>query len=326
VCKTSNKDGTGHLVRTLNIFKQNNNIIYKKLFLLGDLTGKYLVDDSKIEYHFCKDDLTAFKKIIIYKPDIVLFDTLHFSKNYFSKISELFLTCSLSPVFNCINKVDYIFHRTKNIPQEWKKRSFFPKVYNDKKYAVISNDLDKIKTNDYLQNLNEKKLSIAISMGGVDYNNYTLKLIEILSNMKQKFVIWVALSDAYGHSYENILKLSKKNKQEIIILKSNKSMWSYLKNCSLLICSGGITSYEAAFLGIPSINIMKKNWFFLLKEFAKKKICFQVEFLHNSTSNFKKIMTNIADNKIQLFSMHKKTRYLLDNKGAKRILDILVNI
>jgi spore coat polysaccharide biosynthesis predicted glycosyltransferase SpsG len=290
------------------------------LFLLGDLSGHHLVDNAQIEWTDCQSDVKCAEMVLIFRPNVIVFDTLNYNKDLFCEIAKNATTVSLSPIFSCLNRVDYLFHRTVYEDPVWSESETFPTIYKGLEYSILPVWLRRITTKRYREYLNESKLSIAISMGGTDVTNRTLALLKKLSRHHQQLVIWVALGDAYTHSYEELLRCANENRQEIILLKSNESMWRVLKNTSLVICSGGLTTYESAYVGIPSINILQNTeWAYLFDELVDKDVAYVLNPSENVIEKASDLVFELVGDRDRLVNMHKLSKHLIASGGAQRI-------
>lgn len=327
VVRASVVDGLGHLIRSLSVLQEIRDLAHVRLFLLGDLSGRHLVKESDVSWDDCRSDEECASLVLKYQPQIVVFDTLNFEKHAFDQLARSALTVSLSPVFSQMEDVAHIFHRTLREPPWWRNEKKFPKVHKGLRYAVLPSWLKRVTTKHYREHLQERKLSIAISMGGSDAPNRTLALLQELSKYPQKLVIWVALGEAYTHSYEDLLKCAQENRQEIILLKSNESMWRVFRNVSLVICAGGLTTYEAAFVGIPSINILQsQEWAFLFSELTSKNICYVLNPTECSISKAGAIVSKFASERDELLSMHKRSKRVIPGGAATRIAREIVDL
>jgi len=327
IVRASIKDGLGHLVRSLSVLREMRPSAEVKLFLLGDMSGRHLLEESEISWNDCISDEICARWVTDLKPEIVVFDTLHFERAAFNLLASSAVTASLSPVFSCMDRVEHLFHRTAYLDPKWSSWKAFPRVHNGLKYTVLPFWLKRVTTKHYREQICERKLSIAISMGGADAPNRTLALMRELGRHPQKLVVWVALGDAYTHSYEELLKAAKENKQEIILLKSNESMWRVLRNVSLVICAGGLTTYEAAYVGIPSINIVQSaDWAYLFLELVEARVCFILTPSKNAIAAAVSLVNDLMLDRERLLSMHKSSKRLIPEGGAKRIARQIVTL
>lgn len=110
---------------------------------------------------------------------------------------------------------------------------------------------DKIDVKDKVEN-------IFISFGGADPQNYTDRLLEIISNNNKysKYNFKVVI----GRAKQNIDKLLEYNKYpNIEVLYDIKNMPEIMSSCDIAITSRGRTGYELAILGIPTIAMAQNT-------------------------------------------------------------------
>lgn len=327
IVRATVKDGLGHLVRSLSVLLEMRGLANVQLFLLGDTSGRHLIEESGVSWAECRSDQACVHLVLAQRPPVVVFDTLHFDQAAFDFLADKVVTISLSPVFSCMDDVGYLFHRTLHEAPEWRGGRSFPKVYKGLKYTVLPAWLTRVTTRQYRENLHEHKQSIAISMGGSDAPNRTLSLLKELSRNPKKLVIWVALGDAYTHSYEDLLRCAKENRQEIILVKSNESMWRVLRNASLVICAGGLTTYEAAYVGIPSINILQNaEWSYLFSELSSEKICYVLQPSEYVFVDAAGLVSELLLDSERLLAMHNLSKGLIPSGGARRIAKIIASL
>ena len=257
-------------------------------------------------------------------PDVVVFDALRFSDETMNTVSSS-MTVSLSPVFNQLQNVDLIFHRTVHFGEEWNiDPDEGPEVRFGLDYSVVREQVQQIETEEYKNTLAQNPLSIVISMGGADASNNTLAALKAIQSVPCPLLIWALLGEGYGHSYQSLVDVVKENrKHEIILAKTSDSMWRVMKTCSLAILAGGTVTYEAAFAGLPSINLFQNHrHMFLVRELVEKGICLSAGFpfddaLDVMTAN----LTHLEANRFELLQMHEKSKNAIDGKGAERIGD-----
>jgi spore coat polysaccharide biosynthesis predicted glycosyltransferase SpsG len=318
------QDGLGHLVRSLCVLRELAKQMPVHLLLLGDSSGSHLVHESGIPWAHCTSDEDAASRALEKEPKVVVFDMLAFDAKAFDRIAAASITVSLSPTFSQMTKVHHLFHRTVNEHPSWAAEAMFPKVHKGFQYAVLPSWLRRITTAHYREHLEEHRLGVAISMGGTDAPNVTLSLLQRFGRVSPKLVIWVALGDAYTHSYAELLECAARNRQEIILLKSNDSMWRVLRNASLLVCSGGLTTYEAAFIGLPTINLIRRrDWGYLFDELAAHGACYTIPPHESSLDDAVRMVTDLERDREHLLRIHLATRDLIPDGGALRIANKL---
>jgi spore coat polysaccharide biosynthesis predicted glycosyltransferase SpsG len=250
---------------------------------------------------------------------VVIFDLLEVTDGLMDALRNTTSLVSLSPIFSHMDKVDFLFHRTK-----YHNHPFTPKtrLYKGLSYALIQEGCRRIPADLFKIQLCEDKMSIAISMGGADAANQTLKVIRKINQLKEDYVVWVMIGEGYKHSYDELIEESKKSHHEIILAKTNSSMWKVLSLTSLLILPGGITTYEAAYAGLPTINIVKnRKQRFLIQELLENNLCDEVSDI--SSADLVKKIDYYYNNREDLVKMHSNSKGSIDGLGAHRICKIL---
>lgn len=107
-----------------------------------------------------------------------------------------------------------------------------------------------IKISDHVKN-------VIVTFGGADPNNYTDRVIKIISSDEYKnFNFTVVL----GREKDNVEELMKYNKfKNIKVYHDVKNMPALMCSCDIAITSRGRTGYELAILGIPTISIAQNT-------------------------------------------------------------------
>lgn len=322
ICKASIQDGIGHLHRTKHVAEKAKQHADVKIFIIGDDMLSSIFNISTIEFEFYTGEVDVIKDTERYGPDIIFLDMLTLTYDVFRFFRRFKLLVGLSPVFNRINNMDLFFNRSSYLPEYLLNELGKVKLYCNFKYAVIDDRVQRIPFDMYQENLGKPSLSIVISMGGTDASNKTLNILQAIRQVKNPLLVWVLLGEGYEYSYQELVNCMNKSGHEIILAKTNSSMWEILKMCSILISAGGITTYEAVYAGLPSINLFDlKKRKFLLKELERKKvcICLDVDFKKELTDLIE-LIEGLFDFRDALLKMHMNTRNLLDQKGGERIV------
>jgi spore coat polysaccharide biosynthesis predicted glycosyltransferase SpsG len=320
VVRASVHDGLGHLVRSLCVLRELKTKAPVHLLLLGDGSGAHLIEEARITCTHCTSDIHAARLVSKAQPQVVVFDLLRFDARAFAVVAAAATTVSLSPTFSQMASVDHLFHRTAVADPAWAAEPEFPTIHKGFRYTVLPPWLKRVTTGQYTEQLWEERLAIAISMGGTDAPNRTLSLLDMLGRTTSNLVVWVALGDAYTHSYADLLHCASKNRQEIILLKSNDSMWRVLRNVSLVLCAGGLTTYEAAYMGLPTINLFQKPaWKFLFEELVARSACWTIPPSPKSFQHALRMVTALERDRKRLLSTHLATKNLIPSGGAGRV-------
>ncbi|MFQ9933212.1 MAG: cytidylyltransferase domain-containing protein [Lachnospiraceae bacterium] len=105
--------------------------------------------------------------------------------------------------------------------------------------------------------IKENIKKVFISFGGADPQNYSERLLSIITKEKYKNIQFVVV---LGRAKENVKKLLDYNSYENIeVLYDIQNMPEIMSQCDIGITSRGRTGYELAMLGIPSIAMAQNH-------------------------------------------------------------------
>lgn len=242
------KRGLGHVYRTMELadeFYVKPDIYYdvnqtdKKVF--GTTTHNLIGVNGIGELY-----ATLSKK----KYAVIINDILSTSIDYMIALRQTNPDCkiiSFEDDGEGVNEADLVFNALFN---DSKGR---PNVYSGEQYYIapkIFMFYEPIK-------IKENVETVLITFGGADPQNYTDRLLRIISedDKYRKYHFCVVL----GKAKNNIEQLMKyKDKQNIEVMYDIKNMPEVISKCDMAVTSRGRTVYELGILGVPSI-VMSQN-------------------------------------------------------------------
>jgi|10_taG_2_1085330.scaffolds.fasta_scaffold00201_5 spore coat polysaccharide biosynthesis predicted glycosyltransferase SpsG len=325
IIKASTEIGYGHLIRSKTLASSIQELKHESdrvfYYVIGNKTLDGLLFNVCFNYKIFKSEEELFsQREKLFLDGIVIFDLLSVGDKLFNLANSSSCIVSLSPFFNHMDKVETIFHRTKYHNYLFNKKTT---VHKGLEYALIQEGCEQIDTASYKKYLNEDRMSIAVSMGGGDAANKTLKVIKQLNKLKNKYVVWIMLGHGYKHSYDELIEETKKSYHEIILAKTNSSMWKILSLNSLLILPGGITTYESVYAGLPTINFVENpSQRFLIQELVENNLCDKVNNIDSEELTEKIEYYN--KNRRELFIMHLNSKGVIDGLASNRIYEIMI--
>ncbi len=326
ISKGSTKTGLGHVIRSTTLateaFRQQyqvESVIIGEHQVVSFFAGKApfhctIIDRESLIWPHINEHY-----------DAIIFDLLELGLEIINKLKKVAnLLVSISPIFNQMDKMHLLFNRTKYLPHYY--RDWDLNIYAGLEYAIIQKNCIRIETEDYRRNLDREVLSVALCMGGGDAGNKTLKYLKHLTQCTQATTFWVLLGEGYRHSYDQLVSVIESEKEhEVILAKTNKSMWHILKNCVTIILPGGITTYEAVHAGLPTINTYEKeDQYFLIKELVEQNVSCNVGLsTEENLQQIPHILEHLSENREELINKHVKAKQLIDKSGSERILQVI---
>lgn len=319
ICKASTETGFGHLIRArslANSLSSYRNDVVIQFVLIGESNLVQLLHNVSYPVQIVNDE----NEINIRESyDAAILDMLATTVEFLSTLKKhTKLIASLSPVFNHFSHVDVLFHRTRYL----KLKDDKPKqIYSGIEYTIIQDNCRKIGTGQYDKNLQLENFPVAISMGGGDAANLTLECLNELKKCKVPATFWVLLGEGYKFSYDELVaEIRNDSFHEILLVKTNKSMWQVLENCLLMIIPGGITAYEAAYAGIPTLVLNKTvESDFLVRELSENQVSFGFE----NWSQIREKVEELYHKRKELLLMHIHSKDLINGKAYEKIFQKL---
>ncbi len=318
VCRGSVQEGLGHVMRSRAVARELARSHAVRFVVIGDESPLNLLARYGLDFEIVpgvEDAVAEFERL---RPGVVVFDLLRFPSEHVAAFGRSAHLVSLSPVFDQLAAVDTVFHRTCVTPPEWEG---IPSVRAGLQYAVLGEHVERIESGAFRKGLERRERAVAIAMGGADAANKTQAVLDLLKPSEHPLLLWVMLGEGYKHSYEELARSVRGSRHEIILAKTNDSMWRILQTCSLAILAGGITTYEAAYAGLPSINVLADPAHrFLLRELEDHGVCTSVagdpaELGQRLAERAEALVTGTN----ALLKMHLASENLIDGLGAQRI-------
>ena len=173
-------------------------------------------------------------------------------------------------------------------------------------------------------NIADKVTDVFICFGGADPQNYTKRLLTIISKKEyEKFIFWVVI----GKANKLVDELMSYNKyKNINVLYDINDIVNYMKCSDIAITSRGRTGFELTFLGIPTISLAQ-NQRETLHTFLSQKN--GIEYLGLNPDD-----STIEENLRKYLYSQKNFRQDLQNKmlsrdlrnGRKNVMNIIRNL
>ncbi len=322
-CTGGTNLGFGHFFRSKALASNAPEDLEVKLFPVVSVDDKHVFNEAKDLAILCDSEESAANSILNFGPDIIIFDTVYCSDDMFFRLKKhVKHTVSISPVFNQMKFIDILFTRNKNT-----ESIGAVKIFKGFEYTVMSEHCNVISDEVYFDNLKKEFLTVGIAMGGGDAPNKTLQVLKNISKLEKACMFWVLLGEGYKHSYQELVNsIERDSKHEIVLAKTNRSAWNILSNCSVAILAGGLTTMEAVYAGLPTLNIFEKQEHVQATgTFIFEKGISENLGLFNDVSilTLKERLEYFNQNKSELLKMRERSKGVVDKLGPFRIFNEL---
>lgn len=267
--------GTGHVARTLNLAEELRKAGASCSFLLRsggkDLEGLILnrgfeASFLPIEVNSWATETAVLREILAKRrPDFVLVDSRENPADeespriagYLSAISELGISLiSIDGLLGVDFTYDALFLPYVGAEQDQPRYLSARATFLGPEYCILPSE---IRTLSRSEKLVERSVSrIVVSFGGGDSAAATEKALEALLGIPmENFEIRAVLGPLYGAERRQTMRGKFPN---VVFLDSPPSLAAELFSADIALISGGMTKYEAASCGTPSIIVCQNPY------------------------------------------------------------------
>ncbi len=169
--------------------------------------------------------------------------------------------------------------------------------------------------------------TITISFGSSDPNGLTLKALEALIQTRRKYTINVIIGPFMDKNYyeKKIISLASKIGSRIKIIPSPTNTHELFSKSDLVICGGGLTSFELCALGVPFIGTSMIGWEIeRLKRLDRMGACRYVSANGDLPSKIFCAAEGLSG-KVERKRIAASARKIVDGKGSQRIAKALIS-
>ena len=190
------------------------------------------------------------------------------------------------------------------------------------KYFPVREEFLKININ---QTPKENVKTILVTMGGSDPNQITKKVVKALSNLKLNVHLIIVLGYLSQLSCVQVKALLSNYGGSYKVIKDAKNMAKLMNESQLAITNSGLTKYEMANMGLPTIIITNsREYNTLMDDFASygTAVCLGSNDDVTVESILKSVWQLINDRKKRK-KMSSLGKQLVDGQGSERIFNYI---
>ena len=202
----------------------------------------------------------------------------------------------------------------------YKDRDFETKLLLGSPYVLLRSEFTSWRN--WIRRNPDKADKILVTLGGSDPDNVTLKILNYLQSLTDEG-IEVVIVVGVGNFYNAALQAAAKQSPIPIQLVRNASnMPELLAWADMAIISGGTTSYETAFMGLPSlIVIIAANQIRVAEKLAEIGAAVNLGWHHDLTREcIQKTVKDLRVNCKARDSMSRIGREFVDGRGTTRVI------
>jgi CMP-N-acetylneuraminic acid synthetase/spore coat polysaccharide biosynthesis predicted glycosyltransferase SpsG len=309
----NSKVGLGHVYNTLLIA---NDILNHQITFLVDIQSKMAYDkilENNYPVHLqSQEDIVD--DIIKINPDLVINDILDTSNKYIKRLkSENYKIINFEDLGQGAKEADLVINAI--YPENQKKSNhFYGHNYFILRDEFIHSEFKQIK---------ESVNNVLLTFGGVDPNNYTLKVLSTIYDFCKEKEITINIIAGFGYEkYESLKKFTGIN-----IYKNISNISKYILEADIIFTSAGRTTYEIASIGTPAIvleqNSREQKHFFAKSAYGFLNVGLGYKI---NTDELMKVFLNIVESSKKRINMNQKMKKVNLKNGRKRVIELIQNI
>ena len=351
-CDASVMIGTGHLMRCLSIANTAKLLGWKICFVIRDPSEKIIDQISCAGHKICKIETTnhiqkkspstlqhgdwlpvsqnqdaqeTIDLIKDFNPAWVIVDHYALDSEWHSTIKRQGVNILVIDDLGDRNvSCDLLLDQNLGASPE----KYFGKVPSHCKlllgpdYGLLRSEFREWREKSIKGRLGRNMKYILITMGGVDAQNYTLRVLREIANSKRvkDFVFIVVIGELYPHK-NSLYEFIETSRVKINVLSNVRNMAELMSKSDLCIGAAGVTSLERCCLGLPTISFAIANNQECVLEQLVKNECSIATSVKSILTDFEELLKPGEEHRLRQLSM--KSAQLIDGYGVQRLLDQL---
>ena len=162
---------------------------------------------------------------------------------------------------------------------------------------------------------------VLVTLGGSDPDNVTLEVIRALEQAEVDGLEAVVVVGAVNPRYDELNKLLESSKYNIRLESNVRDLPSLMAWADIAISAGGSTSWELAFMGLPSlVIILAENQLHIAETLSIEKIAMQLGWYEDiSIMNIAQSVRQLVTSDKDRADMVQNCQNAVDGKGILRI-------
>lgn len=175
------------------------------------------------------------------------------------------------------------------------------------------------------RNVNRKVKNILVTLGSTDPFNLTPKILNTLNGVNKNFKI-TAIIGRFFNNFPEVKMLSRKMDKEVNLVYDPPQMVKLMLTSDLAISGGGVTLYELAATGTPTLALhLADDQVRNVKAMSEAGVTINLGAGNKKNMNVlrKEIVRLMEDYKLRK-KMSIRGRKLVDGNGAKRVAKIIL--
>jgi len=188
------------------------------------------------------------------------------------------------------------------------------------KYALLRPEFFNWRSHSLKRRQHSDVKNLLITMGGVDINNVSAQLIELLKSCEivKKLHITVVLGEKAPH-VEVLKKMTQTTGLNITVISNVNNMAELMANMDVCIGAAGSTSWERCCLGLPTLMVvLAENQKNIAKNLKSEGAVMAIEL-----NEMNSVCIALNSLLLNLNALTQKSISIVDGRGVDRVMDLI---
>jgi spore coat polysaccharide biosynthesis predicted glycosyltransferase SpsG len=172
---------------------------------------------------------------------------------------------------------------------------------------------------------NHSRRTLLVAMGGSDPAGLTLKAVRALDRLDKEFEPVIIVGTGFCHR-QALQDLLRKTSRRFTVREDVSEMSAAMSEAALAVCSFGMTAYELAAMGVPSVYVC------LTEDHAQSASALVAAGVgisvgvddEDTEARLVAVLKGLLGDGPVLEKMSSRSRLLIDGKGASRVAKVLL--
>lgn len=318
--------GTGHLMRCLALaqgFKDKGcDIVFISYSGNERLLKKIKKENYKLYLLREFGDIEETRSILEReKCKWVVLDGYHFTSDYQRAIKEMGHRLLVIDDYAHLDHycADLVLNQNYSAESFSYSAELYARFLLGTRYVLLRREF--IEYKNYKRQIPDVAKKVLITMGGVDPDNYTLKVLKAVTSIVVSLEVKVVIGASNSH-YKSIKEEAIGSSHDIEILMAVGDMAPLMAWADVAVSAGGTTIWEMAFMGLPALLcIVAKNQEDSVNALVREGFPSAGWIQSTNVDNLRGLLEQLLYNKNLRKALVEKSRKIVDGNGTNRVVE-----
>jgi UDP-2,4-diacetamido-2,4,6-trideoxy-beta-L-altropyranose hydrolase len=316
--------GMGHIIRCLGLADvlRCENPELEILFLTKYEEGKNIIEKNGYQAVLVADDGFDEIKELAQKNALLITDFFDTDNPYISKIKKTTGLKIISIDNNTkLKKINSDILINTNVVNEGETKVIgSTRYFLGINYMILRKEFGE---GQHEREIQDKVSSILVMSGGADDPGLTLTAVKALQDIPEDVDITVVLGPGFAY-HDQLTEILSRTKRKFNIIHDPKNLIELMKKTDMAISAAGITMWELATLGVPSIVVpLADHQADVAKVFENAGACVNMGYTPPNSNDIYEATIKLMQNKTLREQLSRQGQKLVDGKGLDRVVNLI---